>query len=150
MLLGGSQDTLKNNIDSYFKRGQGGVPNTLENPLLELQPSNPTQVVPAVNLLAISPTTQLQVPSARESPKVQNALLRKLSLNLKQKVETELSEVERKKETKALVNKIKKKCRKAKLFNFAFKSEDDGSDEDGEDMTKIFKEFQSLTIERLT
>ena len=84
------------------------MPNTLENPLLEVQPSNPTQVVPAVNLLAISPTTQLQVPSARESPKVQNALLRKLSLNLKQKVETELSEVERKKETKALVNKIKK------------------------------------------
>ena len=52
---------------------------------------------------------------------MQNALMRKLTLNMKQKFDTALSEHERKKETKALVNKIKKKCRKAKLFHFAFK-----------------------------
>ena len=78
-------------------------------------------------------------------------MMKKLTMKLRENVKHELSEVERKKETKIWVTKIKKKCKKVKLFNYAFgEGEDDDSDEEGEDMKKIFKEFSKLTIDRLT
>ena len=67
-------------------------------------------------------------------------------MKLRENVKHELSEVERKKEIKNLVTKIKKKCKKVKLFNYAFgEGEDDDSDEEGEDMKKIFKEFSKFS-----
>ena len=79
-------------------------------------------------------------------------MMKKLTMKISENVKQKLSEEERKKEIKNLVSKIKKKCKKVKLFNYAFgEGEDDDSDEEeGEDMKKIFKEFSKLTIDRLT
>ena len=75
MLLGGSEDTLKNNYDSYYKRGEGGVLNSNEKPLLT------------------SPTAQAL---AKVSPRAID-IMGKMSFKLREQTKDALSEAERKK-----------------------------------------------------